>query len=707
MDRLKNEGEGTAPEIQAQNPTQDNDQVKAANKQKQDDRRKENEKKDKTEEGLLLAIDGAKIKFNAHLGTFKVLNDVPTTQDKLTGTVVEKQVPNFIFDDGFVLNTLTEWQKFGNVKVQDNEVLLKDSFLPGVGSIPGTPPESGKVEFSNSGQVNIPEKIVTNGAPVPEQKDAIINFIVYPRIWNDFPAASNYGFDWNRDHDDILSLRTKSKSDILDNCTQNKVLFEEKYESSKININKSNYYPPYLYMFKNHSEVTKLEVVLNLYVEIINPKKTEKNSIQLKYDQSLFDIGFTKDGKTIASKEFIISKEFLDTKNDAYFNQPRQFRNDKSGKPISPKMTAYEPQLIKDGGSMKLELSNLMIICKNTFDKDQPVKFFDSENNLIGLLIIKPNDKAIFSNKSFHFVKVLRKNSKQSDLETINKMIIETQLYKNGEFVKFEDENTALNNIVEGINCFGISKLLVNLKSQYKVSELEVDDAELKTENIISDNYVLKRSEYTTFIEKKINCNNNEMYIFFSGISENNNVAASYGYHKNRGLFYSSNIDTYFHELGHSFGLAHTFLEGDEDEYVNQLKAKLIDPNGYYKKQKIYLEDFEKRIGNYKKDLKERKPEHYPFNFGNEKVKSKKDWETRIFELEGQLKIEKQEYEDSLKEMESKINLYEKINLYNNIRFKKGSIDNIMEYPDTSVAGTTFYYQHEIIRKLNDEFQFL
>ncbi|MDN3694343.1 hypothetical protein QWZ06_19670 [Chryseobacterium tructae] len=53
------------------------------------------------------------------------------------------------------------------------------------------------------------------------------------------------------------------------------------------------------------------------------------------------------------------------------------------------------------------------------------------------------------------------------------------------------------------------------------------------------------------------------------------------------------------------------------------------------------------------------------------------------------MKTEKLEYEDSLKEMENKINLY------NNIRFKKGSIDNIMEYPDTSVAGTTFYYQHE------------
>ncbi|MBD3907211.1 hypothetical protein NAL32_21180 [Chryseobacterium sp. Ch-15] len=49
----------------------------------------------------MLVIGGAKIKFNAHLGEFKVLNDVPTTQGKLTGTIVEKQIPNFTFYDGF------------------------------------------------------------------------------------------------------------------------------------------------------------------------------------------------------------------------------------------------------------------------------------------------------------------------------------------------------------------------------------------------------------------------------------------------------------------------------------------------------------------------------------------------------------------------------------------------------------------------------
>ncbi|QPQ50553.1 hypothetical protein H3Z85_13950 [Chryseobacterium indologenes] len=116
MDRVKNEGVGNTPETQNQAAAQDIEQMKAGNSKKMEEKRAENDEKDKKEEGLLLAIDGAKIKFNAHLGTFKVLNDVPTTQDKLTGTVVEKQVPNFIFDDGFILTQPAEWQNFGTVK---------------------------------------------------------------------------------------------------------------------------------------------------------------------------------------------------------------------------------------------------------------------------------------------------------------------------------------------------------------------------------------------------------------------------------------------------------------------------------------------------------------------------------------------------------------------------------------------------------------
>ncbi|WP_051884891.1 hypothetical protein [Chryseobacterium luteum] len=160
-----------SPEIQEKRASQN---LQEKNSKKMQEVREEREKEDDKQEGQLLAIHGAKVKFNAHMGEFKVLNDVPTTQGKLTGTIVEKQIPNFTFYDGFQMLSLTKWQDFGTVNVQDNFALLKKSTLPGTGKMQGNvPPESGKIEFVDSGQVNVPESINTTGAPVPKTEKKI------------------------------------------------------------------------------------------------------------------------------------------------------------------------------------------------------------------------------------------------------------------------------------------------------------------------------------------------------------------------------------------------------------------------------------------------------------------------------------------------------------------------------------------------------
>ena len=112
-----------SPEIQEK---RNSENVQMNNSKRMQEIKEEREKEDEKQEGQLLAIHGAKVKFNAHMGEFKVLNDVPTTQGKLTGTKVEKQIPNFTFYDGFQMLSLTEWQDFGTVKVQDNEALIKN-----------------------------------------------------------------------------------------------------------------------------------------------------------------------------------------------------------------------------------------------------------------------------------------------------------------------------------------------------------------------------------------------------------------------------------------------------------------------------------------------------------------------------------------------------------------------------------------------------
>lgn len=124
----------------------------------------------KSKQDQLFVIDGAKVKFGSHIGTFKVLNKTPTIQSKTIGTEIEKSPANFTFMDGFQLLTLTQWQDVGTVKFQDNLALIKKSTIMGTGKMPpaNAPIESGKIEFIDSGQINAPKNIDTTGMPLPE-----------------------------------------------------------------------------------------------------------------------------------------------------------------------------------------------------------------------------------------------------------------------------------------------------------------------------------------------------------------------------------------------------------------------------------------------------------------------------------------------------------------------------------------------------------
>ena len=129
---------------------------------------KEQEKEDKAQEDQLFVINGAKVKFGPHIGTFKVLSDTPTIQSKTVGTQIENAPLNFTFEDGFQLLTLTQWQDMGDAKFQGNVALIKKSTIVSTGKMSpaNAPIESGKIEFINSGQINVPENIDTTGMPL-------------------------------------------------------------------------------------------------------------------------------------------------------------------------------------------------------------------------------------------------------------------------------------------------------------------------------------------------------------------------------------------------------------------------------------------------------------------------------------------------------------------------------------------------------------
>jgi hypothetical protein len=147
----------------------------AENREMMQKKREEQKKEEQKTESQLFIINQAKIKMNSHIGTFKVLNDVPTIQDKPVGTTVEKSPANFsLFLDGFqVLSVTGDWQDTGTAKYQDNNALIKKSTLMVTGKMPppSAPIETGKIEFIDSGQINVIEKINTSGIPVPENEN--------------------------------------------------------------------------------------------------------------------------------------------------------------------------------------------------------------------------------------------------------------------------------------------------------------------------------------------------------------------------------------------------------------------------------------------------------------------------------------------------------------------------------------------------------
>ena len=146
----------------------------AENREMMQEKREEQKKEEQKTESQLFIINQAKIKMNSHIGTFKVLNDVPTIQDKPVGTTVEKSPANFSFLDGFqVLSVIGDWQDTGTAKYQDNNALIKKSTLMVTGKMPppSAPIETGKIEFIDSGQINVIEKINTSGIPVPENEN--------------------------------------------------------------------------------------------------------------------------------------------------------------------------------------------------------------------------------------------------------------------------------------------------------------------------------------------------------------------------------------------------------------------------------------------------------------------------------------------------------------------------------------------------------
>ena len=203
----------------------------------------------KSKQDQLFVIDGAKVKFGPHIGTFKVLNKTPTIQSKTIGTEIEKSPANLTFMDGFQLLTLTQWQDVGTVKFQDNLALIKKSTIMGTGKMPpaNAPIESGKIEFIDSGQINAPKNIDTTGMPLPEYvpksqtieiyytnlegdkiEEAIIGEEIYLVLESKNMIGQAIDVDLSDNTRDFEYKGQILKDDILKNLTINKNIQQER-----------------------------------------------------------------------------------------------------------------------------------------------------------------------------------------------------------------------------------------------------------------------------------------------------------------------------------------------------------------------------------------------------------------------------------------------------------------------------------------------
>lgn len=158
--------------------------VKANNKEELSQKREERKQEEQVSEGLKLVIDQAKIKCELCTkpeGTLIVNFDTPTTQDKKTATVVEKDMKSLVFTGNCKKSPnmalpcasvmqLGEWQNTGTLLVQDKSPLLQQSTIPCLYG-------GSTIEITDSGQRSVPANLQAAGAAVPPKEETKVKIL--------------------------------------------------------------------------------------------------------------------------------------------------------------------------------------------------------------------------------------------------------------------------------------------------------------------------------------------------------------------------------------------------------------------------------------------------------------------------------------------------------------------------------------------------
>ena len=424
-------------------------------------------------------------------------------------------------------------------------------------------------------------------------------------------------------------------------------------------------------MFEKHKEKTGKEVLLSLKITYNDRDKLIKDKITLDYDASLFEIGFTDDGATINTKEFVFEKKYFT--EDVYTipvkNGDRKNVFDVFA-PTSNDPTDKEPFMIH----------KLLIRCKKGFSEEQKVTFLNKKGQKVGLLIIKPTTEVYHSKRKFRFIKVFRKSHKENDFRKINRDILKQNVrdekYKS---INFELLTKTPNDFDENIRLFYkylcnnyYSRLRVVYPPEIEIEEMEIEDISFADENFYKqirhlyiDKKQLKEEEYKNLV-----------LVFLSPL-EYSNYGAAISY-DNVYMFsmivYILSSESVLHETAHKMGLPHIF----EDQYIDESIGRTI------KSVKTSKENCEEWISKYQK------MKGNTIVFGTETI-TKAELEKRIKAEQKNIPIKEQMLE-----------FLQKMKRYHQIYFAEGTSDSIMD--STNQKFGFFEFQFEIIKKLNDEY---
>lgn len=163
-------------------------EMQAENSKEAENKREEREEDEKIEDGLKHVIDTATLKCTLCTnpkGIIKVNYDTPTTQEKKTATVIEKDASSLIFFGNCTKSPngaspcaavmqLGQWKDIGTSKSQDEHVLLQKSTIKcNYGGV--------DIIVIDSGQINEPESLNTEIASLPQKKADDTEYIYYTK----------------------------------------------------------------------------------------------------------------------------------------------------------------------------------------------------------------------------------------------------------------------------------------------------------------------------------------------------------------------------------------------------------------------------------------------------------------------------------------------------------------------------------------------